>query len=83
MWGRASVARDSCPLDTTSGGQAGRYHAHRLASLVRGEEGMSEENVQRIGYALAGLDSSIRHAGMLVFCGFLFVGLAILWRKNS
>ena len=44
---------------------------------------MSEDSAQRIGYALATLDSSIRYAGLLVFCGFLIFGLALLWRKHS
>lgn len=44
---------------------------------------MSDDNAQRIGYALATLDSSIRSAGLLVFLGLVIVGLALLWKRSS
>ncbi len=42
---------------------------------------MNDDNLQRIGYALVSLDSSIRAAGILVLFGLLFIGVSLWMRR--
>lgn len=44
---------------------------------------MNDDNLERIGYALVNLNSSVHEAGLMVFLGLVVVGLAILWKNAS